>query len=369
MSYTQIEETEIVRDAGLLTAMIQSEEQKLSETKRKKCPFSKPIEPKVPIPEKPKKTVLQVPQAQIVMPPEPISDYKFPYKRGFIIIGIVFAVAVILTVINTGVGMFLLGLFPIAIPAFVIYGLVKTRSEKKKHVEAIKQTPAYLEQVEFAKSQAQQQQVSINAEYEKKQAEKDAEFEAAMKYYEEETYPAYQKKAEETKQNYLKELEQTNKNISRWESEKTSFINWLENDLIKNRQTLETLYLTTRFIPPAYRDLSILEWLYINMSETDMSYDRAVDLLDRERQRDVTLLAGQQVTNSIQEMNETMMSGFDYVYDAICAGNEQLNSMEDVLLSMDDTLRKTRRDMDIGLSANLYQRYKYRKEDQEAKKK
>ncbi len=101
----------------------------------------------------------------------------------------------------------------------------------------------------------------------------------------------------------------------------------LEEELRVNIYTLEALYESIRIISLTYRKLEILRWLYDDMSTSDHDIRYATELLDRDRQREVTLRAGLLVKRAVDEMHSSMVSGFNAIYDAVDAGNVELAKM------------------------------------------
>ena len=114
-----------------------------------------------------------------------------------------------------------------------------------------------------------------------------------------------------------------------------------------NKDTLEALYASTQLISNRYRNFVILQWLYDELSTSEITYERAVDLYNEESLKNTVINASGRVTGAINSMHSSMISGFDALYDAVDEGNE--------------VLAKTRRDQNLANTAGIIQRHNLNK--------
>lgn len=90
-----------------------------------------------------------------------------------------------------------------------------------------------------------------------------------------------------------------------------------------------------------------MQWLYDELSTSDITYERAVDLYNEESLKNTVINASGRVTGAINSMHSSMISGFDALYDAVDEGNE--------------VLAKTRRDQNLANTAGIIQRHNLNK--------
>ena len=121
----------------------------------------------------------------------------------------------------------------------------------------------------------------------------------------------------------------------------------LDEEVQFNKDTLEALYASTQLISNRYRNFVILQWLYDELSTSDITYERAVDLYNEESLKNTVINASGRVTGAINSMHSSMISGFDALYDAVDEGNE--------------VLAKTRRDQNLANTAGIIQRHNLNK--------
>lgn len=81
--------------------------------------------------------------------------------------------------------------------------------------------------------------------------------------------------------------------------------------------------------------------MYDELSTSDITYERAVDLYNEESLKNTVINASGRVTGAINSMHSSMISGFDALYDAVDEGNE--------------VLAKTRRDQNLANTAGIIQ--------------
>lgn len=298
-NYTQEKETEIVKDAMTLTVAIQIGEAELAKQKAKRFKAK---------PEAPQCEKLKVPQVTVQIPPEPTTDYRFAdfmkANKKYILISIVLATCFI-------------GL---------IYSYYKYTGKKKEIVAQLKQGDEYQNAVKAAREKAESEQQKINEDIARKQAEIDAKYTTDLEKYNTVIIPEYEREYEV------------------WKIAQKSKIDMLKSKVEFNKATLDALYAETKLISVRYRELEILQWLYDELSSSDITFERAIDLYN-----DATLQAtmkhvGDKVANAIENMHDAMNSGFHAVYDAIDSGNE--------------ILAKTRRDQNLANTIDIVQRHK-----------
>ena len=334
--YTQQEQTEIVRDAMRLTTAIQIEEKELA--KQKSATFAS-------MPAAPVRKVLNVPQIKPEIPPVPTAKYRYAdylnsitkgnFKKYLIIAAAVTASLLILsfipyvgTIFSTVIGL-VFGILPIAAIVLLVLSFYKYLNKRKELNEQLAKSPEYQKQVEDAKKTAEAKQQKIKDDISKQQAEIDAKYKSDLEHYNTVTVPNYKRDLEHFKDIQAKKIA------------------ILEEDLSVNNETLTNLYDTTKLISLTYRELWILRWLYDDMSSSDHDVRYATDLLDRHRQRLATEQSGRIVRKAISEMESSMMSGFQAVYNAVEDGNEELS--------------KLRRDQNIANAAEIAQRHNLNK--------
>ena len=121
----------------------------------------------------------------------------------------------------------------------------------------------------------------------------------------------------------------------------------LDEEVQFNKDKLEALYASTQFISNRYRNFVILQWLYDELSTSDITYERAVDLYNEESLKNTVINAIGRVTGAINSMHSSMISGFVAHYDAVDEGNE--------------VLAKTRRDQNLANTAGIIQRHNLNK--------
>lgn len=304
-NYTPEQETSIVKDAMTLTAAIEIGGTELQKQKAKRF-RSKP--------EAPQREKLDVPQVTVQIPPEPKTDYRFTdfmkdNKKYIIII-----------VISTVLGMGLIGL---------IYSYYQYHKKKSEIEEQLKQGDEYQNAIKEAKKNAEMEQQKINTEIGLKQAEIDAKYNAELEHYNNVIIPEYEREHEA------------------WNISQKLKIKMIDEEVQFNKDVLDALYTSTKLISIRYRQLHILQWLYNELSSSDVSFERAVDLYNDQTLTDTVRNVGNQVTGAINDIHLSMISGFNAVYDAIDSGNE--------------ILAKTRRDQNLANTADIIQRHKLNK--------
>ncbi len=307
-TFTQEQQTDIIKKARDLTAAIMAEKDELKHLQAQRFK---------PIPEAPARFVLPQPdKIQPQYPPAPRSTYSFTDH-----IKVYFKE-------NTLKAILLLPAFLILV--VVIYFSYLSRLEEYNKVLA--QTPEYLKARAEAEEAAAAQQQEQDAKYKAQQEKFDADFKENKAHYDNVTLPEYK-------------IE-----LAQWENNQQRKIQIIEDELALNQTALEELYKETKLVSATYRALWILDWLYEDMSTSDHDIRYATELLDRDRQRLATSEAGRITQRAINNMNQTMMQGFTAVYSAIEDGND----IGEETLAI---LSKTRRDVNIGNIVGTAQRH------------
>lgn len=327
--YTQKQETEIVRDAMTLTTAIQIGEEELSKQKSKQfkqkpaAPFHK---------------ILDIPKIQPQIPEAPKTKYSYSEhlktfikgKNKFIAIGVIAALFLLLCISMgvVGLSMFIM-LAMIAVPVLLVIAFLDYQKKKKELNQQLAQSPEYLKSVEEAKRFAEENQQKAKEEIAQKQAEIDAKYKSDLEHYNNVILPEY------------------NREYDAWKITQKLKIEMLEEELQLNKETLDALYTSTNIISNRYRTLGILKWLYDELSSSDITFERAIDLYNAQSLEDQVKGMGGQIAAAINDMHSSMISGFNSVYEAVEAGNEEL--------------AKTRRDQNLANTAGIIQRHNLNK--------
>ena len=336
--FTQQEETAIIKNAMELTATIIIEENELKKIKAEK--FRQ-------LPTAPSRKILSMPKKEEPKyPPKPITQYSFKdyinevcegIKKYFMPIGIILAAIFILGIISDGASFIITALGLITSLGFlivpvIIYLYYSFSVKRKKINQDLAESPEYLNAVENAKKTAQEEYEKAQVKVKQEQEKIDADYKKQKEHYEMITVPEY------------------NQALDNWSTVKERKINFLEEEIKLNTEYLTDLYDTSKLVSKTYRDIALLRWLYEDMSSSDHDIRYATELLDRDRQRIVTIESSRLIQSSINTMNQNMMSGFNAVYNAIEYGNEL---QEDTI----DVLSKARRDMNVGNIVGTVQRH------------
>lgn len=332
--YTQEQETEIVRDAMTLTTAIKIGEEELQKQKNEK------FKPK---PAAPVRKILEIPQIQPQIPPAPKTKYKYSdYLSNFfkkissfikknLKLSIPIGIVIALLIIFAGVFFiaFLIFAAMITVPVLFILSLIHYNKKKNDLNQQLAQSPEYLKAVEEAKRVAREKQQKVKEEIAKQQAGIDEKYNSDLENYNNVIIPKY------------------NQEYDAWKIAQKLKIEMLEEEVQLNKETLEALYTSTKIISNRYRHLEILRWLYDELSSSDVTIERAIDLYNEALLNKTLRNVGKEVADAINDMHSSMRCGFNAVYDAIDEGNE--------------TLAKTRRDQNLANTAGIIQRHNLNK--------
>lgn len=307
-NFSQKEQTEIVGDAMNLTRAIQNEEAELAILRRTRFEDA----PKPPV-----RKMIKPPQQSLpVYPDKPKANITFGdyINNNF---KSIFQEKKLLYIL---LGITVLG---IAAVYFLYNAYVKYRAYCDNEIVRLSASPEYQQAVMKAERIAAEANERATKDAKERQALLDAEYEKQKTQYDTVVMPDYCRK---------KEL---------WEHNHKRKIHIIEEDLKRLKLTLKDLYEETLLISATYRELPLLQWLYTDMSTSDHDIRYATELLDRDRQRALTM--GTIV--AIQNMDCNMRRGFNALYHAIEEGNE---IHEDILAEVSTTnalIEKSRRDM------------------------
>lgn len=308
-TFTQEQQTEIIKKARDLTATIMAEKNELKALQSQSFK---------PVPDAPARRILPPPaKVQPQYPPAPRANYSFTeHIKTYFKENTIMAVALLL--------------FVAVILVVVIYlSYLKRLAELN---EVLAQSPDYQKARAEAEIIADEQQQKLEAEAKAEQEKADAEYKEKKAHYDNVILPEYKNE------------------LAHWEIIQNKKIQIIKNELELNESALEQLYAETKLVSATYRALWILDWLYEDMSTSDHDIRYATELLDRDRQRLATTEAGRITQRAINNMNQTMMQGFSAVYNAIEDGND----IQEETMAI---LSKTRRDVNLGNIVGTVQRH------------
>ena len=303
--YSQKEQVAIVEKAFLLETAIKMEKDVLAKLKGlefKRFPIYEEVfySPKPSIPKKK--------QAVLAIPDPPTADYSFgtflKEKPYHIVLWLLFL-------------------------PLIGYSVYAHSNEKKRLDHELATSPEYEKTVALAKQEAAD-----------KQAAYDEEYELALEKYNSETLPAYE---EQERVNHEKHAEMKKEYIQEkraWEKQRAECISLLESDLSANTSELSNLYNTTQLISVHYREIPLLEWLYDDMRSSDHDIRYATELLDRDRQRIVTVEAGARTTNAISRLAKQLEYDLGDIKALQGVQISSLRSIDSTLFSIDDKMDK-----------------------------
>lgn len=307
-TFTQEQQTEIIKKARDLTATITTEKEEIKRLQAQRF---------APIPEEPSRFVLPMPgKIQPQYPPAPKTTYLFSdhvkvyIKENTLTAVLLFPVLLILIVV-------------------IYFSYLNKCAELN---EELAQLPEHQKARAEAEKIAAEEQQKVDAEYKAQQEKFDASYKEQKAHYDNVTLPEYKQA------------------LAQWENNRNRKIQIIENEINLNQTALDELYKETRLVSATYRALWILDWLHEDMSTSDHDIRYATELLDRDRQRLATVEAGRITQRAINNMNQTMVQGFAAVYNAIEVGND----IGEETLAI---LSKTRRDVNIGNIVGTVQRH------------
>jgi len=327
--YTKDEQIQIVGWAMNLEAAIQSEKAQLSALRNMRFK-SKPTPPATPETVKP-----NYPKAPKISFSNYLKDDtstigKLLTKQNIIKIVIALIVleiigAILSATALSGIGILISVVSWFIVPAvgglYVKEYLEFLKNRKELSNKLAENTPEYVTAYNEAERIAKEKQESLNLQYEKEKEK-----------YETQLIPMY------------------NQELSNWEASQEMKINIISDDLNANLNAQENLYNETKLVPKNNRSLNDLIWIYEDMSTSEHDFERAIDMLNANKQ----LAQSQQIESAIHNMNNNMQNSFSAVYYAIENGN-------DIAEEINNKLGKTRRDMNISNIVSTVQRHNIKK--------
>lgn len=145
------------------------------------------------------------------------------------------------------------------------------KSAYEKRIEGLKaalpQTPEYIQAKAEADRIAQEKQAAIDEDLKNQQANFDSQYAKEKEQYDTVVLPKYQAE------------------LSAWTTEHDKKIKAVKDKLDADCRAQSELYATTKIIPMQYRDIEALTYLYQLMSTSDYDLKEAVDMYDKELQR------------------------------------------------------------------------------------
>lgn len=171
-------------------------------------------------------------------------------------------------------------LFPLSIIWIFIYIFAIYDKAKREMVNEVKNSKKY-----------KMQCADIDNAYNNDVALADQEYATAMEQYTNGPLAKYQQEYAE------------------WEYGKNARLHELSERIDVNAGTLNTLYDESRLIPPQYRSIDRLEYIYQIMSTTDYTVKDAIAMYDREMQRmlDEAKLQEMQIANQNAELQNALL--------------------------------------------------------------
>lgn len=287
--FTKEKQTDIVKQALELETNIQNRKRNLSQLKQEKFKS---------IPDEPVRKVINQ-KIQPVAPDYsklPQLNYTFtafleddiknnpnffnklfsahPFKRSGIICGICFVLSIVLmSIVNytmNFIAVILSTIATFAIPAAVIYWLIKQSAytnKKKELTVQLAQTPAYVQAKAEADRIAQQKQDMIAEDLRVQQANLDSQYAKEKEHYDTVVLPQYKTE------------------FSVWTKEHNKMIRTVSDKLESDYKAQSELYETSKIIPMQYRSIKALTYIYQLMSTSDYDIKEAIDMYDKEIQR------------------------------------------------------------------------------------
>lgn len=213
-----------------------------------------------------------------------------PYVMGLIGSGIFIFIAAILTAVAPSA--YVLGIFSFA----PLIGAAIYKSNKKKGYEQvlkemnvrITQTPLYIDEKMKAEMICQQKQAEYDEQYNLEKYNYDTVI-----------------------------LVQYNNELEAWTLERDRMIQGLNEKIDNSTKELNGLYLSTMIIPVQYRSIDALDYIYQLMSTSGYEIKEAIDLYDREIQRQLEMarIREMQIQNELADQkNQSLMEQNELLY-------------------------------------------------------
>ena len=321
MAYIQEEQVDIVHKALTLETAIlveRNDVQLLTGQQFERFPSYEEVFRDVP-PKRPVQKATSIPgpfEPDISRPPE--AEMPSLWKQPLARIGLLlFAIGIIAFGGCLGAGpsqafLAVLGI-TLGVPALIVAGVfclilaVRSRNELHERMnEKLARTPAYLQSVEQAKRLAAAKQAQANEQARQEQERLDRQYALEMEQYETVLLPDFEKSVRDNRQEYADMRVEYEQDKTEWENKRSDAVAKLEEDVLANSEKLTELYDTTRLISIHYREIPILQWLFDDMRTSDHDIRYATELLDRDRQRIVTLEAADRMTHAIDQLDDEL---------------------------------------------------------------
>lgn len=225
--------------------------------------------------------------------------------------------------------------------------LAEYELEKSRRQYQLVNSNAYIQAKAAAENNARAKQSAILEARRREQARYDAEYADSMRKYNNDIMPRYNAEKE------------------KWTAAHNLKIEALRCDCKQNEAKLAGLYAESKIISSHYRNIEALVWIYNEMKDTGNDVQRALDLYIE----NLKLQQLGDMSSKIDYMHNDMMRGMQAVYMQLDAINSNTAMNNAILDDISETLRKTRRDMNIGNVVGTYQRYKFSKQFTEFAKK
>lgn len=278
------EQTAVVKQAMELEASICNLKKEMSELKREKfkpapkSPVKRTIQPDYSSLPKLNITFTEFLEDEIKNRPSWINKLfsAHPLRRGLIVsaagfVLFLFALASSISFLTTISGIAMFGFY-----AGVIYWFIRKREYKAKKDEIAAQRaqmPAYIQAKTEADNLAKKQQAECDIQYAKEK-----------EVYDTVTFPQYESERLD------------------WNTKHDKRVQIVSDKLDADSKAQSELYEATKIIPLHYRDLKALEYIYQLMSTSDYDIKEAVNMYDKElqRQQEAKRIAEQQRANELQ---------------------------------------------------------------------
>ena len=365
--YSKEEQTEIVRLAMNLEAVILAEKAELKKLNQE----SFKSQPKLPIKKQVNMNIAPVKPDYSKLPSVNITFTQYlendmrtnptilnklfathPVIRGFLAGLAISTIGMVLGFMFNIHGIFAFAYLAASIAWFgsIAYYFMKHKEylvKIEEYKSNLMKSPLYIQSKEEAEAEATKKQEELVEKLKKQQQEYDAEYNAEVEEYENVILPEYKNE------------------LSIWNTKHDMMVQAVTDDLNTNIQMQEDLYAETCLISKNNRSLNKLVWLYEDMSTSEHDIERATDLLNADAQLSATKEVGQ----SVSQMQDNVMLGMQAIFSEVQAGN---SIQEDVL----DRLGDLKRSVDRGNIIATAQRHgtnkqmkKFSKEFEEFKKK
>lgn len=268
-----------------------------------------------------------------------------PFKRCAIICGILSILTFLVIPLSSSNTFFDLlallfgGLANCSIPAAGVYWAIKRtpyKNRKQERFAQFMQSPEYLNAKAQADMIAQQRQAEMERNFQAQQAVFDEEYKKAQEHYDSVTLPQYERERSE------------------WTSEHDRDIQDVSDKLDSDKKAQSDLYESSKIIPLHYRSIEPLTYIYQLMSTSDYNIKEAVDMYNKEIQR-------QQEAARIEELQRANALADEQNY-RLMQQNELLNDQNELQYQQNAIAEKQRKDDRRREIETEYHRHQVRKQ-------